>query len=79
MPVMPAKAELNLQLYARDALEDGGLLSIAVNPDGCEAAFRIRELRHFFYTTSRSSGAIVFVFSQQSGRRDRPSLFGGLD
>ncbi|MDQ8205525.1 hypothetical protein [Pelagicoccus sp. SDUM812003] len=52
MPVMSDKATLKFQLNVRDALEDGGLQPIAVNPDGQKTAFRIVDPRQFFFTTS---------------------------
>ncbi len=52
MSVWDEKARLKFQLNIRDALEDGGLQAIGVNPDGEETIFRIIDPRQFYFTTT---------------------------
>lgn len=46
------KVGLKLQLNVRDALENGGLQPIGVNPDGSPSAFRILTPRQYFLTAT---------------------------
>ena len=46
------KVGLRLQLNIRDALENGGLQPIRVNPDGSPSVFRIIDARQFFLSAA---------------------------
>ena len=52
MPWFGDKVRTKLQLNVRDALENGGLEPIAVNPDGQKVAFRIKDPRQWFLTAT---------------------------
>ena len=52
IPWFGDKVRTKLQLNVRDALENGGLEPIAVNPDGQKVAFRIKDPRQWFLTAT---------------------------
>lgn len=52
MQLLNDKLGLKLQLNVRDALENGGLQPIGVNPDGSPSAFRIQTPRQFFLSAT---------------------------
>lgn len=52
LPWIGDKVRTKVQLNVRDALENGGLEPIAVNPDGRPTAFRIVEPRQWYLTAT---------------------------
>jgi hypothetical protein len=48
LPWVGEKTSLKLQVNVRDATESGGLMPIAVNPDGKPSAYRIVDSRQWF-------------------------------
>ena len=52
LPWFGERVKTKLQLNVRDALENGGLEPIAVNPDGQKIAFRIKDPRQWFLTAT---------------------------
>jgi hypothetical protein len=52
LPWFGERVKTKLQLNVRDALENGGLEPIAVNPDGQKVAFRIKDPRQWFLTAT---------------------------
>jgi hypothetical protein len=52
LPWVGDRVKTKLQLNVRDALENGGLEPIAVNPDGQKIAYRIKDPRQWFLTAT---------------------------
>lgn len=52
LPWLGDKTSLRLQANVRDALESGGLMPIAVNPDGSPTAYRIVDSRQWYVSAT---------------------------
>jgi hypothetical protein len=53
-PIFAERIRMKVQLNVRDAFESGGLQTVAVNWDGTPYAYRIKDPRTFFLTTTFS-------------------------